>query len=282
MRIFWEQAKKRSEIARQNGALVPLETKLISIAPEINKLFEIRLLIASAPKHLKSGGPKINPFSPWDKRLEVASIGNDHKLILNKYPVKLAHMLLITKEWSPQRGWLEYRDWQALIQVDRDTSGLWFFNSCPESGASQPHRHLQLIGFNKNEKCPRNDWYLNLINLSQSTQHSVCRSVVVKSRPSVSKCDQAEILYQNYLELSEEIGLGSPGKNEYPLYPYNILITKEWISLIRRKKEHSHGFSINALGFAGYLLATRDSNLNWLEVNGAEGLLNSVLDTKLV
>ena len=35
-----------------------------------------------------------------------------------------------------------------------------------------------------------------------------------------------------------------------PIYPYNILITNEWIAIIKRKNDHIHGFSINGLGLS--------------------------------
>ena len=38
------------------------------------------------------------------------------------------------------------------------------------------------------------------------------------------------------------------------------------------------GFEINALGFAGYLLATSKSKISWLEVNGLHSLLNQVVE----
>ena len=37
------------------------------------------------------------------------------------------------------------------------------------------------------------------------------------------------------------------------------------------------GFSVNSLGFAGYLLATKDSDLNWLIAHGPETLLEKVV-----
>ena len=46
-----------------------------------------------------------------------------------------------------------------------------------------------------------------------------------------------------------------------PIYPYNILITNKWIAIIKRKNDHIHGFSINGLGFAGYLLAVSYTHL---------------------
>ena len=61
-----------------------------------------------------------------------------------------------------------------------------------------------------------------------------------------------------------------------PLYPYNLLFNDRWFVTIRRVREHCAGFSLNALGFAGYLLATEQSDLGWLDQNGAWALLGQV------
>ena len=49
----------------------------------------------------------------------------------------------------------------------------------------------------------------------------------------------------------------------------------KWIAIIKRKNDHIHGFSINGLGFAGYLLVTENSNVNYLKKFGPEKLLES-------
>ena len=50
---------------------------------------------------------------------------------------------------------------------------------------------------------------------------------------------------------------------------------KHFIFIIKRKNDHIHGFSINGLGFAGYLLVTEKSNINYLKKFGPEKLLES-------
>ena len=70
---------------------------------------------------------------------------NTHALILNKYPVELGHMLLIADKWIPQTSWLNIDDWNAILSVNNDTDGLWFYNSGSIAGASQPHKHIQLL-----------------------------------------------------------------------------------------------------------------------------------------
>jgi len=82
-------------------------------------------------------------------------------------------------------------------------------------------------------------------------------------------------LFEFYLELCKKLGLGNPISDKKPIYPYNILITNKWIAIIKRKKDHIHGFSINGLGFAGYLLVTENSNINYLKKLGPEKLLEN-------
>ena len=163
--IYWEKALKQTEISIKENSLHPLRT--IDITSQIynSSDFIIRKLDTSFFNKNNEIGPRPNPFKPWDLNLEIDSIGNTHQLILNKYPVQKGHILLITKNWKPQNGWLEIEDWIAIKKVNMDTSGLWFFNSCKEAGASQPHRHIQLLRRQEQEKiCPRDNWFINYYN----------------------------------------------------------------------------------------------------------------------
>lgn len=45
---------------------------------------------------------------------------------------------------------------------------------------------------------------------------------------------------------------------------------------VRRTREHWAGTSVNALGFAGYLLITERSDQPWLEQHGPWALLQQV------
>ena len=87
--------------------------------------------------------------------------------------------------------------------------------------------------------------------------------------------ENSSFLFEFYLELCRKLGIGDPNSDKKPIYPYNILITNKWIAIIKRKKDHIHGFSINGLGFAGYLLVTETSNINYLKKFGPEKLLES-------
>ncbi|WP_269622933.1 ATP adenylyltransferase [Prochlorococcus marinus] len=272
---YWEKAKIVTEQAVENSSLKPIKTIVSNIKINESNYFEFRKVISDSWKIKRIYGPKINPFKPWDKNLEVDLVGDNHILILNKYPVQLCHMLLITKEWQPQNGWLSYQDWKAFKIVDNDTNGLWFFNSCSESGASQPHRHIQLLPRNNKMKiCPLEDSYNNLKN-QKLFNNKILDNILIIYRDQNKESSQD--IYEKYLYLCNKLGIGQPSSDSNPKLPYNLLISNKWIVIIRRSKEYINGFSINALGFAGYLLATNDSNIKWLNSNGPLNILENVV-----
>ena len=262
--------------ATSSGALVPLDTSLTHLMGDGGCRFELRHLLSATPKHLRASGPKPNPFLPWDHRLEVDRIGESHVVILNKYPVQTTHMLLITQDWQPQTGWLSIEDWRSLARVDAMTTGLWFFNSGPDAGASQPHRHLQLLPRGAEEPiCARQDWFKRCeeatFGPSDDPLLSSCRVA------SITSSLTGETLHETYLTLADDLGLGRPSSDERPRGAYNLLLTRQWMAIVRRSTEGIRGFSVNALGFAGSLLSTEASDREWIQRSGPEALLRAVV-----
>ena len=275
--FIWSKALEISKKAVNSGAIIPINT----IKHKINDDkcdFELRLLKPPIPKYLKEYGPKINPFIPWDFRLEIQPIKDKHTLILNKYPVQLGHMLLITNNWKAQNDWLNIEDFEAIVNVDNDTTGLWFFNSSKEAGASQPHRHFQLLPRHANERiCPRYNWFCSLLQKKQNYNSMISHCVSIMPR-NKNTFGSAENLFDSYKSMAVNMNLGQIYKTNKPLKPYNLIITKEWIALITRNSSGSNGFSINALGFAGYFLGTKKSNIDKLIKFGPEIILKDVID----
>ena len=191
-------------------------------------------------------------------------------MLLNKYPVQESHLLLITQQWQPQAGWLAPEDWLAVQMVNRDTGGLWFFNSNGAAGASQPHRHLQLLPRRHNQlSCPLAP--LLTAQLRQPRDPwpwSYCLS----AREDADGGDLPDLYRRHALAL----GLGCSRSEDAPKHPYNILFDDDWYLTVRRVCEHSAGLSINALGFAGYLLCDSTSDIRWLATHGPWSLLKTV------
>lgn len=268
---LWREALRRSDQAQAEGALVPLATQQLDLPAVLP--FRVRRLLSSTPKHLRAEGPKPNPFLPWDPRLELCRLRDQHLILLNKYPVQRGHLLLITQQWQPQSGWLAEGDWRAVEAVAADTRGLWFFNSAPAAGASQPHRHLQLLPRHAEEgSCPLE----GLLHEQLAGEISPWPwTYALSPLTAEGGADELIALYQSH---ADRLGLGSPKRDPQPRHPYNLLFSDQWFLTVKRRCEHQAGFSINALGFAGYLLATQRSQLDWLLAHGPWKLLQDVAD----
>ena len=275
--LIWSKALDVSREAIDSGAVIPLNTvKYVSKKKLID--FELRFLKPPFPKFLIEFGPKINPFIPWDSRLEIQSVNDKHALILNKYPVQLGHMLLITNTWKPQNGWLNIDDFEAIANVDNDTSGLWFFNSSKEAGASQPHRHFQLLPRHSNETiCPRYEWFNSLLNKRDNFKSKISHCVSIKARKNNDN-SKSDNLFNSYKTMVKEMKLGEMDIIQKPLKPYNLILTPDWIAMITRETDCSNGFNINALGFAGYFLGTKRSDIDLLIKFGPEEILKDVIE----
>lgn len=113
----------------------------------------------TAPRQ-KTSAPPFNPFeAPEQGPLFVAEVQPSHNLVLNKFAVVPEHFILATKQFKEQTRLLEADDLAATLaciqayhdyHAGSDEGELFaFFNSGPHSGASQPHRHVQLLPVNQ-------------------------------------------------------------------------------------------------------------------------------------
>ncbi|KAH9903587.1 ATP adenylyltransferase-domain-containing protein [Xylariomycetidae sp. FL2044] len=140
--------------AKETGDLTYYPTQVALLTPA-SIPFQLRFSpsLASKPKPAKPKDPESKPFNPFANpppALLVADLPPSHRLVLNKFAIVPEHFLLVTSEEKPQTHVLEEQDiaaTYACIQAYRtDGQDLFaFFNSGEHSGASQPHRHLQLL-----------------------------------------------------------------------------------------------------------------------------------------
>ncbi|KAI0841607.1 HIT-like protein [Hypoxylon sp. FL0890] len=137
-----------------NGDVTYYPTQVAILTPR-SITFQLRYspalaLKPKAPKPKEPNGKPFNPFENPSPALLVADLPPSHRLVLNKFAVVPEHFILITKEVKPQTHVLEKDDIAATFACieayRREGQKLFaFFNSGPHSGASQPHRHLQLL-----------------------------------------------------------------------------------------------------------------------------------------
>lgn len=93
------------------------------------------------------------PAAPVDvlehaaKEFFVADLPPSHTLFFNKFPVVKNAAVITTKVFERQEGPLSLADMNALWMMVKGVGGLGFYNSGPQSGASQIRRHMQFMSF---------------------------------------------------------------------------------------------------------------------------------------
>ncbi|KAK0717715.1 HIT-like domain-containing protein [Lasiosphaeria miniovina] len=104
------------------------------------------------PQHNAPPSPA-RPFDPFDNPptpLLVTGLGASHILVLNKFAVVPEHAIVATRAFARQTHLLAPADLAAVYACidayDSEGGQLFaFFNSGTHSGASQAHRHIQLL-----------------------------------------------------------------------------------------------------------------------------------------
>ncbi|KAI0476864.1 HIT-like domain-containing protein [Xylaria cf. heliscus] len=140
--------------AQANGDLIYYPTQ-VAILTVGSLAFQLRYSpsLAQKPKPSKPVEPNARPFNPFENpspALLVAQLPPSHRLVLNKFAIVPEHFILATRDFKPQIHLLEADDVDAAyscVQAYRHVGEelFVFFNSGDHSGASQPHRHLQLL-----------------------------------------------------------------------------------------------------------------------------------------
>ncbi|GBF81497.1 ATP adenylyltransferase family protein [Aphanothece sacrum] len=266
---LWNKVIGQTEFALNCGALhsIPTDTEFVKEG-EIN--FLVRVLTnldrkekakQEQEKQVKQTGKNFNPFLPYEQDLFVTDISKTHLCLLNKYNVVPYHLLIITREFEDQESSLNLNDigalWACLLQID----GLIFYNSGQVAGASQPHKHLQLVPLpfaDEGERIPiepflKKAQFEGEIGEIPSFSFSHAFTYLDINHNS----DFTEIIHtilRKYESLLDKIGLLRT--EQKPSGAYNLLITRQWMMVIKRSQASFESISVNSLGFAGAFIGT--------------------------
>lgn len=290
---LWPLLQRRRREALASGALRPIETAQEWVE-DGGVRFLIRVVSNLARKDADrvrqveqnpAGGPPRNPFLPYEPALFVAGISETHLALLNKFNVIDHHLLIVTRRFVDQETLLDLADFQALCLCLAEYEGLGFYNGGAAAGASQPHKHLQLVPFPLVESVPTIPIEPLLRTASRAVKVGTVPGLPFRhvfafldpglaSRPILF----AEILsecYQAALRVAGIEALRVDGEIRQSL-PYNLLVTRDWLLLIPRHREDFEGISVNALGFAGSLFVKDQEQLAVLRRWGPLAVLRAV------
>jgi sulfate adenylyltransferase (ADP) / ATP adenylyltransferase len=281
---LWSILLERTAHAREHGAIFSIPTEPEVIEQE-GVAFQARVMTALAMNALMTAAqPNADPFLPYDPNVFVAEVSPTHVALLNKFNVVDHHLVVVTRSFEPQEALLTREDCAALLICLAEIDGLAFYNAGSAAGASQRHKHLQLIPLSALPKSR-----LPIEPLLCSVKMAGATGIV-PSLPFLhayapmnpawldSQKDVASSLLDCYHTLLRSVGLSveATAGNPTSAAPYNLLVTRQWLLLVPRSQECFEGISINALGFAGALLVKDAAQLAILRKQGPMSALQRV------
>lgn len=269
--------------ALASGALQPIVTDEERIADGA-AVFILRS-VASLARKAEAGTEDRgrNPFLPPEPELFVAEVSDRHYCLLNKYNVIDGHLLLVTRQFEHQETLLAPGDFEALAACMAEFEALAFYNGGAAAGASQPHKHLQLVPLPLAPdlppvplECLWPDVAEERIQCSPALpfRHALIGLPGEWGAPSA----MAPRLRERYGRLLAATGIGSvtvAGELRQSA-PYDLLLTRRWMLLVPRSRERYAGVSVNSLGFAGSLFVAGREKLDTLRRMGPMNLLREV------
>lgn len=260
---LWQKVVDRTNHALKCGALLTIPTDYEFIEQDGIK-FLVRILSNLDRKYQAKKkqdrdptiGKDFNPFLPYEEDLFVTDISDTHVCILNKFNVANHHLLIVTRAFEEQESLLTLPDFAAMWAVMAEFEGLAFYNAGKNAGASQRHKHLQVVPLPlapKGEKIP-----IEPLVASAKYQDSVgtipslpFKNAIARLDPIASPLKAAPPTLDCYYNLLQAVDLLDENRQAGA---YNLLATREWMLIVPRRQESFEAISINSLGFAGTLL----------------------------
>jgi ATP adenylyltransferase len=288
---LWQSIVRTTERALRTGALLPVPT-VCTFVEDGGIRFFVRVLASlrrkdEARKEQEAAsafGISVNPFLPPEEDLIVADVTDTHVAVLNKFNVVEHHLLIVTRQFEDQEMLLTLKDFEALWLCMAEYDGLGFYNGGREAGASQQHKHLQVVPLPLAPEGPAVPIEPLLAEAPPSGTgtipglpflHSFAR---LDRGAAASPLDGAEALFDLSGAMFRSVGMSPPAREGLTRQsaPYCLLVTREWMLLVPRTREHFEDISLNSLAFAGSLFVRNGRQLERLKAYGPLNALKSV------
>jgi len=251
-------------------------------------------------------GGRPDPFAPpYIPNLHLGDLkdeeedGGEYVILLNKYSVIPHHFLMVTKEFQSQTSLLkppELAQIYMLLDAGRKANRRFFafYNCGDNSGASQPHKHVQFIPI-EGDDGPPIDGVAKALHLESPDKpfslttlpyaNHIFRFTTPTSPTSSTTQSDVEATLANVFFSLLDLAISTVRHD--PDYPtgrpsYNVIMTLEHMHIIPRKhethtlRETGEKLSVNALGFAGMLLVKSEEELEAVKKEGWSSILKGV------
>jgi sulfate adenylyltransferase (ADP) / ATP adenylyltransferase len=289
---LWPLTRDRTRSALDCGALQSIPTHyewlesggiqfLVRVVDNIQRRVDAR-------REQTKKGPDFNPFLPYEPELFVCDLSPSHVCLLNKFNVVEHHLLIITRQFESQESLLTRSDFAALWSVLREIDGLAFYNGGAVAGASQPHKHLQVVPLPFLPDDPQPHARLPIAPLIKAALaqglrqvpslpfvHAIAPLNLAQRTDPTAATAQLQMAYHQALQAcSLAIGDGitaTPASGAY-----NLLATRDWLFLVPRSRDSWGKIGVNSLGFAGALLVKNATQLAHLKTQRPIDILAQV------
>jgi ATP adenylyltransferase len=256
---LWHSMVRTTEHALTSGALRSFPT-VHAFIEDGGVRFFVRVLASLREKTEARTKQNTNPFLPPEKDLAVADITDTHVAVLNKFNVVDHHLLIVTRHFEDQDSLLTLLDFEALWLCMAEYNSLGFYNGGREAGASQQHKHLQMVPLPLAPAGPP----VPIAPLLPGQGSTAAPGAIpafsflhsfVRLRPDiVEKPREAAIeTFELYTAMLKSVGMNAPGTSTLTRqsHPYCFIVTRRWMLLVPRSREHFEDISLNSLAFAG-------------------------------
>lgn len=229
------------------------------------------------------------PFDPFENiapELLIAEMAPTHNLVLNKFAIVPEHFILATSTFQPQTDLLDEADLAATYDCieayhlhcergDEESSVgegelFAFFNSGEFSGASQPHRHIQLLPVARmREDLDDGEWDVLAKRLVGEVKDLPFTTFAEHIEPGVSPRQLRDAYLRLYRRACDAVGRhlkkrdiadGARGQETGPaLISYNLAVTRHALIVCPRLADGAavwdNGEVVGKLALNGTVLA---------------------------
>lgn len=254
--------------------------------------YEFQLTVLPNLQHRpESGTIKKNPFAKPEPELTIVnSFGesDEFRLLLNKFPVSRNHFMMVTKAFKSQNTPLTPPELLATYQIidalkTQDKKSRWFafYNCGPNSGASQPHKHVQFLTLPEgkvdfNLEVARDTEFCTPDQNHEPLQDpSLPYANFLVPLPERHGVD-AEVLAMLFASLLQRT-LTTLQKNQIEAISYNFCLTPQYMMMIPRSQgKFDDVIGINSCGYMGMILCKDHVVYEGVKQSGILNVLHTV------
>lgn len=283
----YQEALKNDDI-KFNGESAVSKLKQQNVG---DSTFNYQITLLSSLMHRPEKGSKENnPFKNPEKELTIADkFGPDDefKVVFNKFPVVPKHFMMITREFKSQDAPLSPSElvgiYTLLGNLKKESNEKWFafYNCGPQSGASQPHKHVQFMTLPKEytsfgEQLAHTSAAFIPNPKEEPLQNKDLPFAHFAARLPTNELDlQHEDLTMYFVSLLQRC-LTVLKQNEADHISYSFIMTTDYMMLVPRSNGvYKNIVGINSCGYVGLFLCKNEETQFLINEDGPLTILRA-------